>query len=97
MGVEHYIINKKNKTFYDLGKGGWHKLAYEKEALFDLEYLKLYLRYDCCSYTDEDRLQLGNHFDTKVAPELFEFAKGVSPMILNYSMIVEMKLLYVGL
>lgn len=34
MSVEYYIINRKNKTAYNLGKGGWwYDLNYDKEYL----------------------------------------------------------------
>ena len=47
MGVEYYIVNIKNKTFYDLGKGGWYCLRYGLEDYFqelqDPELLTLFI------------------------------------------------------
>jgi hypothetical protein len=43
MGIEYYLINKENKTFYALGKGGWYCLKDDIEALTDLKYLELFI------------------------------------------------------
>lgn len=39
MGTEYYLINSENKTFYELGKGGWAELSDDIDAVTDAEYL----------------------------------------------------------
>ena len=54
MGVEYYLINKENKTFYDLGKGAWYEFTGQEEALTDLEYLEEFIFDDCLYGYDRD-------------------------------------------
>ena len=42
MGVFWYIINRKDKTFIELGKG-FSELSEEPDALFDREYLEEFI------------------------------------------------------
>src|SRR5271156_6188599 len=43
MGTKYYIIDVNAKTFYDLGKGGWYQLHYNKGAFQYPEYLALFV------------------------------------------------------
>ena len=43
MGIEWYIADKSNKTFYCLGRGNWFCLKDDFEALIDKEYLAHYI------------------------------------------------------
>jgi len=54
MGIEYYVVDKKKKVFYELGKGGWYALADEPEALTDYEYLVIFILEDCFGLERED-------------------------------------------
>jgi hypothetical protein len=78
MGIEYVIINRKNKTFYWLGKGPW--LFLELDALVDQEYLEYVLKWehfqlkDLDSYYYRDLDWLGPIL-TRMSSELVSFAK----------------------
>lgn len=76
MGIEYYIINRKNKTAYDLGKGGWYALSYDKECFQDLEYLENYILEECYNEVNDF---IKTYVKEKVAPDLFEFCKNTEP------------------
>lgn len=67
------LIDKGNKTFYELGKGGWYVLNEEKEALTDLDYLKIFLLDDvfCREKEDADYLEMQQYANERLAPDLF--------------------------
>lgn len=84
MGTEYYIVNKKDKTFYNLGKGGWYELNYDKEAFQDLEYLALFIFEDCYDlnvgfYSQEEIEKIRKYVQERVAPDLFIMMKDCSP------------------
>jgi hypothetical protein len=74
MGTEYYLINKEDKTFYKLGKGGWYALKDEIESVTDLEYLALFIWQDVFSNDDEEDVYW-NQYCTEIATEIFEVAK----------------------
>jgi hypothetical protein len=71
MGIDYYLVNTNNKTFYYLGRGNWGDLSYEKDSLFDLEYLELFLK-------DDVELFDENNYCNKIANELYAFADGAN-------------------
>jgi len=88
MGIEYYIINRHDKTAYDLGKGGWNALNDDKECFQDLEYLANYIMTECYSrvfdkdislYSDEEKQEVKDYVVNRIAPDLFEFCKNTSP------------------
>lgn len=88
MGVEYYIVNRKNKTAYDLGKGGWYSLNNDKESFQDLEYLINYIITECYNsvfdkdsswYSNQEKKELKDYIINRIAPDLFEFCKDTSP------------------
>lgn len=85
MGVEYYAINKQNKTFYDLGKGGWYGLT-DMEAFQDEEYLCHEILIECFNVDEEDDWRsakdkewIVNHVKTRVGPDLFHMMKDTPP------------------
>jgi len=74
MGVEYYLINKENKTFYALGKGGWYCLKDDIEALTDLKYLELFIFEDVFSQDDEEDEEWMKYCK-EIGAEIFEAAK----------------------
>jgi len=91
MGIEYYAINTQNKTFYDLGKGGWYALT-DKEAFQDEEYLcyeiltECYLMSDAADddywkirYTEQERKDIVEYIKNRVAPDLFQMMKDTPP------------------
>lgn len=81
MGIEYYAINTQNKTFYDLGKGGWYALT-DMEAFQDEEYLCNEILTECFYIDEEDdwrkpeeKERIINHVKTRVAPDLFNMMK----------------------
>jgi hypothetical protein len=86
LGVEYYAINIQDKTFYELGKGGWYELNYEPEAFSDLEYLTLFILEDCyffvdgdMGYSDEEVKRITDYITNRVAPALFEMMRDTPP------------------
>lgn len=80
MGVEYWLIDKKNKTFYDLGKGGWYAFNDDLECFQDLEYLTAYIlddvwdleeRHKKGSYPNDQYLDIKNYIINQLAPDLF--------------------------
>jgi len=43
MGIDYYLINHHNATYYELGKGPWNDLNYEKIALYDADLMAVFL------------------------------------------------------
>lgn len=74
MGTEYYLINKEDKTFYKLGKGGWYALKDEIEAVTDLEYLEIFIWQDVFTNDDEEDVSW-KQYCTEIAAEIFEVAK----------------------
>lgn len=80
MGVEYYLINKENRTFYELGKGGWYGLMSEIDSLTDAEYMEefiyddVFMSYNRHGKEDYDE-EHWRGYCKAVAQELFEFAK----------------------
>ena len=78
MGVEYYIINRANKTFFDLGKGGWWDLGEDKDYLIDPEYLEEYIfdnvfnGYEDCYRTSP----CTREYCKSLAKELYKFCEG---------------------
>jgi len=52
MGVEFYILNHANATYYDLGKGPWNWLDDFKNALRDPDQMVMYLRENWINFQD---------------------------------------------
>jgi len=77
MGVEYYLINKEEKTFYDLGKGSWFELRDELDSLTDVEYMEEFIydnvfnSYDCPREDDK----YWRSYCAELANELVQFAK----------------------
>jgi hypothetical protein len=65
MGVEYYIFDRLNKTFYDLGKGPWYHL--DVELIADLEMLKEWITTVCF---EECGLTTKLWIDERIAPDL---------------------------
>lgn len=74
MGTGYYIINKEDKTFYDLGKGGWYVFIDEMDAVTDLEYLGLFIFEDVFGHDDPEDVDFKAYCD-EIAAEIFEMAK----------------------
>ncbi len=84
MGIEYYLINKKDKTFYDLGKGGWYELNNDTEAFQDLDYLINEILTECYYIDDGDMDvkyldEITDHVTNRVAPDLYEMCKDTDP------------------
>lgn len=77
MGTEYYLVDKKNKTFYDLGKGNWYILAQDLDYIQDKDLLELFLLedvynvYDCDWRTKEDNDQLIEYIKTRIVPDIY--------------------------
>lgn len=69
MGLEYYLVNKENKTFYDLGKESWYVLMDEIDAVTDLEYLELFIKEDV--FDDN----LSDEYCKEMAYEIYSVAK----------------------
>ncbi len=85
MGTEYYAINLKNKTFYDLGKGGWYALT-DKEAFQDVEYLANEILTECYYINDADywedqegKKDTVEYVTTRIAPDLYEMMRDTPP------------------
>jgi hypothetical protein len=80
MGTEYYFVNKENKTFYDLGKGGWYVLADELEAVTYPEYLAHIIYHDVFCFSNlEQQDPKDFEFCNNLAKELIGFVNGADP------------------
>ena len=88
MGVEYYIINRKNKTAYDLGKGNWYALNHDKQCFQDLDYLINYIITECygrvlekenSNCSEEENIELKSYIVNRIALDLFDFCKETDP------------------
>lgn len=50
MGVDYFLIDKKNKTFFELGRGNWHNLGYDLGCISDPGKLQECLLEEVFSY-----------------------------------------------
>jgi hypothetical protein len=77
MGLMWNLVNKKNKTFYDLAKGSWHELIGNKDYLTDLEVLKEFVFDDMFNGYDDpnfsDTGESKRDYTDEIAQEMFEF------------------------
>lgn len=80
MGIEYLLVNKKNKTLYDLAKGSWYEFIDSKEYLTDLELLKEFIfdnifhGYESPNFTDSGESK--REYTNEIATEIFEFCFG---------------------
>ena len=83
MGIEYYLVNTKNKTFYDLSKGGWSGLDLEACTVNDPEYLAdnilndVFMRYS--DETDEQWNKTIDYVKSRIVPDLLKFAENTNP------------------
>ena len=77
MGIEYYLINKEDKTFYALGKGGWYELTSEMDSLSDVEYMEEFIYdnvFNSYDYPREDD-RYWRSYCANLAKELVQFAR----------------------
>jgi hypothetical protein len=77
MGIEYYLVNKENKTFYELGK---HCYFDTLDYIEDPEYLEEYIYADVFfGYEKENTGCCSREYCREIAQEIYEFAKGCNP------------------
>jgi hypothetical protein len=77
MGIEYYLVNKENKTFYELGK---HCYFDTLDYLWDPEYLEEYIYADVFEgYEKEDKKWPPREYCREIAQEICEFIKNCNP------------------
>lgn len=79
MGTEYYFINKENKTFYNLGKGGWYILSDELSAVTYDEYLEELLYGDIFRFSESNEEPENRKFCKELANDLIKFVNGADP------------------
>lgn len=75
MGTEYYIVDKQNKTYYQLGKGGWYGLHDCLFAVADPEILSIYIldeAYHNVIYSRQEWCEIREYIKSDLAPELFK-------------------------
>lgn len=70
MGMDWYLVDKHNKTFYELGRGNWYIIKDDFEALSDKEYLEHFLLTDVCGSDDRDD-EWNKYVSQRVVDDLF--------------------------
>jgi hypothetical protein len=87
MGIEYYLVNRINRTFYELGKGGWYSLD-DPECFFDLEYLTNEILEECYNIGDEsywgyygakEKGDTIRYVEDRIGPDIYWFCSGYSP------------------
>jgi hypothetical protein len=79
MGIEYYLVNKENKTFYELGK---HCDFDTLDYIEDPEYLEEYIYADvffCYEKEEAGQEHLSREYCREIAQEIYKFAKGCNP------------------
>jgi len=88
MGVEYWLLDKHNKTFYDLGKGGWYAFNDDLEVFQDLECLTTYILEDIYNIfllqvyalkEEEQNKTTIEYIKKYLAPDLYNLFKDVKP------------------
>jgi hypothetical protein len=60
MGIDYFLIDKKNKTFFELGRGNWYNLGYDLGCINDPGKLQECLLDEVFSYYGDLRGEM--HF-----------------------------------
>lgn len=82
MGIEFYALNKRDGTFFELGRGSWYVLNHDREAFSDTEYLAHKILTEVYGRdsddTDDEWVDFVHRVQTDLAPALHAFAAGAS-------------------
>ncbi len=70
MGVDYFLIDKKNKTFFELGRGNWYNLGYDLDCINDLGKLQECLLDEVFSYYGDVRGEFHFHVSEYLVNEL---------------------------
>ena len=62
MGIDYYLLNHHNATYYELGKGPWEDLNYEKDALYDSDLMAVFLEESWNSFSHDPAEDRSNYF-----------------------------------
>jgi hypothetical protein len=71
MGIDYFLIDKKNKTFFELGRGNWHSLGHDKDCISDLGKLQDCLLSEVFSYYGHLTDRLHYHVSEHLTDEIF--------------------------
>ena len=50
MGIDYFLVDKQNKTFFELGRGNWYNLGYDLDCISDPGKLQECLLEEVFSY-----------------------------------------------
>src|SRR5574343_24739 len=78
MGVEYYLVNHANKTFFELGKGSWYELANVPRIVYEPVLFTVWFR-DIGGFGDKEWKEFGQEYYRQIGLKLFELVSGTEP------------------
>lgn len=75
MGIDYFLIDKRNKTFFELGRGNWHNLGYDLDCIKDPGKLQECLLEEVFSYYGEVKGEFHFHVSEYLVNELHDCFK----------------------
>ena len=70
MGIDYFLIDKKNKAFFELGRGNWYNLGYDLGCISDPGKLQECLLDEVFSYYGDLRGEMHFHVSEYLVNEL---------------------------
>lgn len=70
MGIDYFLIDKKNKTFFELGRGNWYRLGYDIGCISDPGKLQECLLDEVFSYYGDVQGEFHFHISEYLVNEI---------------------------
>lgn len=70
MGIDYFLIDKQNKTFFELGRGNWYNLGYDLDCVSDPGKLQECLLNEVFTYYGDVRGEFHFHISEYLVSEL---------------------------
>jgi len=83
MGIDYFLIDKKNKTFFELGRGNWYNLQYDIGCIRDPGKLQECLLDEVFSYYGELSGEFHFHISEVLVDELHSLFGETPAYLLN--------------
>ena len=77
MGIDYFLIDKQNKTFFELGRGNWHNLGYDLDCIKDPGKLQECLLDEVFSYYGEVKGEFHFHVSEYLVNEIHNIFKDI--------------------
>lgn len=72
MGIDYFLVDKQNKTFFELGRGNWYNLGYDLDCISDPGKLQECLLEEVFSYYGDVKGEFHFHVAEYLVNEIYE-------------------------